>query len=251
MTTILCKIQDLCFSYAKHNVLHNLSFSIEKGKCLVVLGASGSGKSTLGKILAGLISPTKPSSIEWLAPLSELNHLSKQRQKQLVFQDPSSALTPFYTPFKTIYEVLKLHFPKDKYAVEEETKKILLQFGLNEDLFHRKIKFLSGGQKQRLNLARAFSLKPDLLILDEPLSSCDVFLQKEILDLLKETIRALDMTCVIILHDLYQAAYIADTICLLNHGMIDAIGPKSSFLNNPPTTYAKGFLQSFKKNLEF
>lgn len=244
--TFICKIQSLNFSYNKHSVLKNINLDITKGKCLAILGASGSGKSTLGKLLAGLLSPQESSSIAWfLDERDEKNNLIMKRQKQLVFQDPSASLTPFYTPFKTIYELLNLHFPDTKLALEAQTADILHQFGLVDELFHRKIKYLSGGQKQRLNFARAFCLKPSFLILDEPLSSCDVFLQKDILDLLKKAIYELNITCIIILHDLYQAAYIADTICLLHNGQIEAIGDKHNFLKSPPTPYACQFLSSF------
>jgi ABC-type dipeptide/oligopeptide/nickel transport system ATPase subunit len=245
-TNSLCKIQSLNFSFGKHKILKDVSLEIKKGRCLAILGASGSGKTTLGKILAGLILPHDPSSITWQHETSqETSALEQKRLRQLVFQDPSASLTPFYTPFKTIFEVLKLHYPNSKDYLENQTAQILERFGLYKDLFHRKIKCLSGGQKQRLNLARAYCLKPDLLILDEPLSSCDVFLQKEILDLLKKTIQESNLTCVIILHDLYQAAYIADTICLLNEGSIDSIGSKETFLKSPPTPYAQKFLESF------
>lgn len=243
--TLICKIQSLSFSYGKQEVLKDINLEIEKGKCLVILGASGSGKSTLGQILAGLITPVHPNTISWIDSIDQKNTLLKKRHTQLVFQDPGAALTPFYTPFKTIFEVLKLHCSDTQATLEKKTVETLLQFGLNEDIFHKKIKFLSGGQKQRLNLARAFCLKPELLILDEPLSSCDVFLQKEILDLLKKTIKESSLSCVIILHDLYQAAYIADTICLLHKGVIEAIGSKDTFLKTPPTPYAQKFLASF------
>lgn len=243
---LICKIQGLNFSYDKYPVLKKIDLDITKGQCLAILGASGSGKSTLGKLLAGLLTPQKGDSILWsLDPQDEKNPLKLKRQKQLVFQDPSSSLTPFYTPFKTIYELLKLHFSDTQLAIETKTRDILHQFGLTDELFDRKIKYLSGGQKQRLNFARAFCLKPSLLILDEPLSSCDVFLQKEILDLLKNAIDQFNITCVIILHDLYQAAYIADTICLLHNGQIDAIDRKEAFLKSPPTPYACQFLASF------
>lgn len=242
----VCKIQSLNFAYNKHDILKNVSLNIEKGQCLVILGASGSGKSTLGKILAGHLSPQNKESISWhIKTKNNTCYLEQKRQTQLVYQDPGSALTPFYTPLKTISEVLNLHFPSSKLNLEEQAATLLEQFGLTKDLFHRKIKFLSGGQKQRLNLARAFSIKPSVLILDEPLSSCDVFLQKEILDLLKKTINESNLTCIIILHDLYQAAYIADTICLLNEGSIDSMGPTENFLKSPPTPYAKKFLESF------
>lgn len=242
----VCKIQSLNFAYNRHAILKNVSLDIKKGQCLVILGASGSGKSTLGKILAGHLMPLNKDAISWqIKTQNNPSHLEIKRQTQLVYQDPGSALTPFYTPFKTIAEVLNLHFPSSKSSIESQAITLLEQFGLTKDLYHRKIKFLSGGQKQRLNLARAFSIKPSVLILDEPLSSCDVFLQKEILDLLKKTIKESNLTCIIILHDLYQAAYIADTICLLNEGAIDSMGPTETFIKSPPTPYAKKFLESF------
>ena len=244
MDNIICRIDNLTFSYRTYPVLKGITMTLKQGECLAICGASGSGKSTLGKILAGYIETDTPS-ITWSKEMAIVeNRLENCRKRQLVFQDPSSALSLFYTPFRTIFETLKLHFPEDTHILNQQTSEILNQFGLKSELFHKKIHLLSGGQKQRLAIARAFCVRPKLLVLDEPLSSCDVFLQKEILDLIKTSIKQFNLTCCFILHDLAQAAYIADTLCLLQNGQIEAEGPIDEVLKNPPTEYARAFFES-------
>jgi len=104
---------------------------------------------------------------------------------------------------------------------------------------------LSGGEKQRLNLARAFSIHPELLILDEPISSCDPFLQKDILYLIKTTMKQKNLGIIVILHDLHHAEFLADDICLFHEGKIDSIESKDQFISNPKTDYARAFIDAF------
>lgn len=243
MSDWICKLNNVSFHYpSEQDILHDLSFTIPRGSCMAFLGASGSGKSTIAQLLAGFLIPSS-GECSWNFQQS-LKPRDRFKQKQLVFQDPSSSLTPFYTPFKTVQEILKL-FYEDLIDVDQKTEEVLKTFGINQEIFHKKNLFLSGGEKQRLTLARAFCINPEFLILDEPLSSCDPFLQKEILYLIKSQITEKNLSVAIILHDLNHALFLADTICLLKDGQIEALENKDSFLLTPGTAYKQTFIEAF------
>lgn len=240
--TALCTLSHVFFHYQeKKHILKDLSFSIEKGECLAILGGSGSGKSTLGALLAEGLKPSSGKILWEEGFFKSPKSLGCYRKLQRVFQDPSSALTPFYTPYRTLEEVLKLH-GRSKDELSEQIETSLLEVGFPKSLFHQKIKTLSGGEKQRLVLARALCLNPEILILDEPTSSCDLSIQASLLLELKKRVKEKKMTLIIILHSLEQAAYLADRICILHHGIIEELGPAESVLNNPKSAYTQKLL---------
>lgn len=243
MTQLICSVKNVSFGYKENaKQLEGINFVLRQGEALAVLGASGSGKSTLARLLAGFHSPAH-GSIEFHTAIN--SPLDTFRLRQMVFQDPSSALTPFYTPYKTIQEVLKLHDKDSLKQRESQIETLLLEVGLKKDLFHKKISKLSGGEKQRLLIARCLSVKPRLLILDEPLSSSDPLLQKEILDILKHKMRHEGLSILIILHDIHQACYIAQKILLLKEGRQEVLDTSFDFINSPKTPYAQTFLEAF------
>jgi ABC-type glutathione transport system ATPase component len=116
---------------------------------------------------------------------------------------------------------------------------------LSEGLYHKKNSLLSGGQKQRLVLARAFCLNPELLILDEPVSSCDVLLQKSILTTLKNNFINTNTTVILIVHDIHHARYLANHLCLLHEGQIEAYGTYHKLTSEPQSPYTQKFLNAF------
>lgn len=243
MSDILCSITNISYSYdSRQNQIEGISIKLKQGQALAVLGASGSGKSTLARLIAGFLSPTS-GAIDFSENLSR--DFNAFRLRQMVFQDPSSALTPFYTPYKTLKEVLKLHFPQELKELDKKIENLLEEVGLDRDLFHKKIHQLSGGEKQRLLIARCLSIKPKLIILDEPLSSCDPLLQKEILDILKNKMQSENLSVLIILHDLNHACYIADEILLLHEGKQEAFGETCDFISSPQSLYTQAFLEAF------
>jgi ABC-type dipeptide/oligopeptide/nickel transport system ATPase subunit len=242
----LIEFENVSYAYLKQPaVLKNINLSVKPGKCLAILGASGSGKSTLGKLMAGFLKPTSGQLIFDAKFHNTKNHLELCRKKQLVFQDPSSTLTPFYSPYRTLYDVLKLHFSLNELELNTKIEEILESFNLKKTLFHQKISKLSGGEKQRLSLARSFCIEPELLILDEPLSSCDPFLQKDILRLIKDAMQKRPLTVVVIVHDLAHAGFLADDICLLKEGQIESYQETAHFLTQPSSHYARLFVEAF------
>jgi len=236
---LLLEVKDLSFCYPRSlKVLNNINFSLVKGECFCLLGASGSGKSTLGQIIQGFLKPTSGDLIWDKSFLQFKEPLEVYRKKQMVSQDPSSSLSPFYTPYKTLKEVLRFHFDYEEEFLDEKIKNYLELFGIKESVTHQKNHLLSGGEKQRLCLARALSVNPELLILDEPLSSCDPFMQKEILYLLKSAISKLGLSVLIILHDLKHAGFIADRIGFLEDGTLKHIYTKEEFLEKKHTLFS-------------
>jgi ABC-type dipeptide/oligopeptide/nickel transport system ATPase subunit len=246
MTELLCQLQNIGFHYPGEKLLLNkINLELFKGSSLAILGASGSGKSTLAHLLSGFLMPTQ-GQIVWDPVFLQVTHPRQvYRKKQMVFQDPSSALTPFYTPYRTLYDILNLHFDLTKDELDEKIRHYLGTFGLDQKVFHQKNSKLSGGEKQRLCLARAFCLEPELIVLDEPLSSCDPFLQKEILNLIKQTRQKTGLTLVSILHNLHHASFIADKICLIHNGSIESYGSTQEFLSSPATSYTQKFVEAF------
>jgi len=211
-------------SFGSELVLNNLSLTVPEHTATALIGASGSGKSTLAYLIAGQLIPDF-GLIFWKKDFLDVDKpLDRFKKIQLVFQDPSSALTPFYTPFRTIKEVLKLHFEFSEIELVEKTTQALSEVGIFEEVFHREIIHLSGGQKQRLVIARALCVNPELLILDEPTSSCDLLLQAQILTMIKKKQRQTNLSVIMISHDIKLSLKLADKILVLDKGVIDYFG---------------------------
>lgn len=245
----LCTFSHVFFKYHdKKYILKDLNFSLKKGECLAILGSSGSGRSTLGALLAHQLAPSS-GQILWPEGFFQFpKTLSCYGKLQRVFQDPSSALTPFYTPYRTLEEVLKLHQVLDPLQRKEKIEELLNEVELSPVVFHQKNKYLSGGEKQRLVLARALCLNPEVLILDEPTSSCDLSTQASILIHLKKRIEKTGMSVVIILHSFAQAAFLADRLCILHHGVIEEIGSTQEILTSPASSYTQMLLAAEKRH---
>jgi len=252
MTEALCTLKAVSFDYpGKKGILSRISLALYPGECLAILGGSGSGKSTLGALFSGQLNPSS-GTLTWKGGFFQTpKTLQSFRKLQRVFQDPSSALTAFYTPYTTLNEVLKLHFPLTIEERETRIVTLLKEVGLSPLLAHQKIKTLSGGEKQRLVLARALAVDPEILILDEPTSSCDLSLQASLLLKFKALVKEKKMTLVIILHSLSQARYLADRICILKEGKIEELSSTEDLFTRPQTEYTQKLLLTADPNLSF
>ncbi|PMC34302.1 nickel import ATP-binding protein NikE [Bacillus sp. UMB0899] len=217
-------------------VLSDISFSIDEGICMGMLGSSGAGKSTLGKIILGL---ERPQSGQVLFQGQDLHTVDKQtRQKfrrdlQVVFQDSYSSVNPRMTAERIISEPLENY---EKLTVSEQKRtviELLERVGLSEKDLRKYPHQFSGGQLQRINIARAISLKPKLIVLDESVSSLDMVTQTLILELLKELKEDYLLSYFFITHDIKAAYTISDTLGVLEKGeLVELYNSKIEFFTS-------------------
>jgi peptide/nickel transport system ATP-binding protein len=225
----------------------HVDFKIFKGKALGVVGESGSGKSTVASILAKLLPPTSGIVLfdgQDISSLSGSTLKAFRRRVQTVFQDPFSSLNPKMTVLKSISEPLVVHeigTPQDRINRVEE---LLVMVGLEPSYSTRYPHQLSGGQAQRVSIARALALQPEFVILDEPISSLDLSIQAQILNLLKELQSKFQLTYLFIGHDLGTVAFISDDICVMESGKVVELGSVESIFRNPQQDYTKKLLSA-------
>jgi peptide/nickel transport system ATP-binding protein len=241
----LIKVENLVKRYARRNpaggreevlALDGVSFQVLPGTTLAVVGESGSGKSTLALCLACLEEPT--SGGIWFGGKDICKIAGKERREirpqiQLIFQDPANSLNPSWKAIEIITEPLILQGRTSREGMKERAYALLGRVGLSAEIAERLPGELSGGQRQRLAIARALTLEPRVLILDEALSALDCSVQAQIANLLMELQGALGMTYVFITHDLGMAAHLADEIAVMNGGRIVEHGGAEDVLREP------------------
>ncbi|MCY7843224.1 nickel import ATP-binding protein NikE [Bacillus haynesii] len=216
-------------------VLSNVSFSIEEGTCLGMLGPSGAGKSTLGKVILGLERPQSGQIFFQGHDLYKADQSIRRkicRDLQAVFQDSYSSVNPRMTAEQIIAEPLENY---ERLTIAEQKRTIielLERVGLTEEDLTKYPHQFSGGQLQRINIARAVSLKPKLIVLDESVSSLDMVTQTLILDLLKELKDDFGMSYFFITHDLKAAYHLSDSLGVLDHGQLAGLYEKHRFLKS-------------------
>ncbi|OPH50497.1 nickel import ATP-binding protein NikE [Paenibacillus ferrarius] len=203
--------------------IRDISFRIEPAMCLGILGESGAGKSTLGNIMLGLLRPDS-GSVKMLGTdlyqADKKERIKLRREIQVVFQDCYSAVNPRFSVKHIISEPLRNY---ERLSPQEEIRKVteLLEVvGLRPDDMLKKPHQLSGGQLQRVNIARAIALEPKLIVLDEPVSSLDMVVQKQILLHLQDLKKKKGLSYLLISHDVLAVSLLADQIAVLDGGQI-------------------------------
>ncbi len=237
---MLLTVENLSKEYIKKKTLNNVSFSMEKGEILGMLGKSGAGKSTIGKILLQLSRPTTGTILFEGKALSEV----PRKDIQAIFQDPYSALNPSLKIGEILEEPL---IANGKFTKEERRKKVeetLVKVGLLETDYEKYPEELSGGQQQRVCIAGAIILSPKLIICDEPIASLDLAIQVQILDLIQKINQEEGISFIFITHNLPAVYRIADRILLLYRGEVQEIQEVEEFFKNPKSEYGKKFLKT-------
>ncbi|UYY99335.1 nickel import ATP-binding protein NikE [Peribacillus frigoritolerans] len=217
-------------------VLTDISLSIDEGTCLGLLGTSGAGKSTLGKVILGLERPQQGQVLFQGHDIYTADKLTRQkirRDLQVVFQDSYSAVNPRMTAESIIGEPLE-NYEKLTLAEQKRTViELLERVGLSEKDLKKYPHQFSGGQLQRINIARAISLKPLLIVLDESVSSLDMVNQTLILELLSELKKDFGLSYLFITHDIKAAYSISDTLGVLEKGeLIEHFNSKDQFFSS-------------------
>ena len=234
----MIKINHVTKNYGSLKAVNDVTLEIVREGSLGLVGESGSGKSTLARLILKLIEPDA-GTIEH-AGISDL-----RRECQIVFQDPQTSLNPRIRIGEAIAEPLIIHkIAANRMAVDSRVKELLEMVKLPSDYARRWPHELSGGERQRVGIARALATGPKFLVLDEPVSALDVSIQIDILRLLQEIKRQLDLTYLFIAHDLNVVGYMCDRIAVMQQGKIIEAGATEKILKQPQTDYAKRLIDS-------
>ena len=228
--------------------LKDINLEIKKGQIIGIVGESGSGKSTLGKLILKLLEPTHGEVLykgKNIFSLSNKEIRSIRQKLQIVFQNPYSSLSPRMKIKDIIAEPIIVHkIIQDKAEVIKRVNELLNLVGLEEQLGNKHPHELSGGQRQRVAIARALSLNPEFLVLDEPVSALDVSVQAQILNLLIELQKKLNLTYLFISHNLSVVSYIATEIAVMYLGHIVEFGEKENIIKSPMHPYTVALLSA-------
>src|SRR5262245_5817265 len=225
----------------------DVSFDIEEGETFGLVGESGSGKTTTGRCLLRLVEPTSGEirfGGENILSFSRGRMRAARRQMQIVFQDPYSSLNPRMRARQIAEEPLIIHRIGDRAAPRERVIELFQLVGLDPAHLERYPHEFSGGQRQRIGLARALALNPSFLVLDEPVSALDVSVQAQVVNLLMDLQRRLQLTYLFIAHDLRLVEHICGRLAVMYLGKIVEMGSTASIFASPQHPYTRALLSA-------
>jgi peptide/nickel transport system ATP-binding protein len=230
------------------HAVDGVNVSINKGETLGVVGESGCGKSTLGRVLLRLIEPTSGSIYFENSDITNYDKnqmLEMRKNMQIIFQDPYASLNPRMTISDIIAEPIKVcKTITNKYEIEEKVYELMETVGLAERLINSYPHELDGGRRQRVGIARALSLNPKFIVCDEPVSSLDVSIQAQILNLMMDLQDELGLTYMFITHDLSVVKHISKEIAVMYLGQCVEKATSDELFNNPMHPYTQALLDS-------
>lgn len=222
--------------------LKGVSFTLERGKTLAIVGESGCGKSTLARILTMIDRQTEGELFIDGQPIdiAQAPATKEQRRKvQMVFQNPYGSLNPRQKIGDVLGEPLKINTNVSAAERRDKAHAMLEKVGMDPGHYNRYPHMFSGGQRQRIAVARALMLNPELLVLDEPVSALDLSVQAQILNLLADLQDEFNLTYVFISHDLSVVRYIADEVMVMYFGEVVEYGPREAVFADPQHSYTK------------
>jgi oligopeptide/dipeptide ABC transporter ATP-binding protein len=224
-----------------------VSFSLERGETLGIVGESGCGKSTLGRTVVRLYQPTDGSirfDGQEVSTLPARDLIPLRQRMQMIFQDPYSSLNPRKSIRSTLEEPLRIHGVGDAGERFERIAGLMEKVGLRREDLHKFPHEFSGGQRQRIGIARALVLEPELIVADEPVSALDVSIQSQVLNLLVELQQEFALTYLFISHDLTVVKYVSDRVAVMYLGRIVEIADAQSIYAHPAHPYTQALLSA-------
>lgn len=222
-----------------------VSFHINKGETLALVGESGCGKSTIARLLAGLYQPTRGSIVFDGQPAQAMNRSTRQAMRkrlQMIFQDPYASLNPRWRVGRIVAEPLATHTRMTGAEQRSKVNELLVQVGLDPNDQNRYPHQFSGGQRQRISIARALALGPEFLVCDEPTSALDVSVQAQVLNLMKDLQRDLGLTYLFISHNLAVVHHVADRVGVMYLGRLVEVATRDELFANPRHPYTRMLL---------
>lgn len=229
------------------HAVDNVSFSINKGETLGVVGESGCGKSTLGRVLLHLLESTDGQILykgQDITRVSRKTLSDLRKEMQFIFQDPFSSLNPRFTIYQTLAEPLEIAGSFSKKEIEERVYKMMDTVGLARRLVNAYPHELDGGRRQRIGIGRSMILEPDFIICDEPVSALDVSIQAQIINLLIRLQQERGLTYLFIAHDLSMVKHISDRVGVMYLGTMVEMTTSEELYTNPAHPYTKALLSA-------
>ncbi len=224
------------------HALHSISFQVEEFKTLGIIGESGCGKTTLAKIILKLIPPTSGEIIFDKERITEF-----RKDVQIIFQNPYNSLNPKMRVYDLVSEPIIIHKLTAPGAIKKRVVALLEMVGLNESVLTRRPIEFSGGQRQRICIARALACEPKFLVLDEPISSLDLTIQAQMLELFLNIKNEFKLTYIFISHNLAVIRHIADSLLVMRDGKIVEQGDCAKIFRAPENEYTKLLLAAAKE----
>jgi ABC-type microcin C transport system duplicated ATPase subunit YejF len=242
-TEVLVEAQGLVKEYgAGRRVVDDVSFSIRRGETLGLVGESGSGKSTVARMLLRLVEPTF-GEVRYqgrdLLDAGPRQMRGLRRRMQIVFQDPYAALNPRMRVREILAEPFAIHRESPVEGLERRLTEMLRTVGMDESALERFPHEFSGGQRQRINIARALALRPEFLVLDEPVSALDVSVGAQVVNLLRELQREYGLTYLFISHSMPLVRYLCDRVAVMQQGKLVELGACLQVCEAPQQEYTR------------
>jgi ABC-type glutathione transport system ATPase component len=240
---VLVEARGLVKEYgAGRRVVDDVSFTIARGETLGLVGESGSGKSTVARMLLRLVEPTAGEVLyegRDLLAAGDRGMRAMRRRMQVVFQDPYAALNPRMRVREILAEPFAIHREQPAEGLETRLREMLRTVGMEESALLRFPHEFSGGQRQRINIARALALRPEFLVLDEPVSALDVSVGAQVVNLLRDLQREFGLTYLFISHSMPLVRYLCDRVAVMQRGRLVELGDCLQVCEAPRQEYTQ------------